>query len=206
MSRLVKLFGKRKIPVFSLLLFLLPVSLPAQDRKAEYSILHNSDLKGNIQLSEHLEGGNHRIRIESTVKTSFLFNITITTIEEALFREGLLIYSLYYQKINNEEKNNWQMNWADGAYQFKGGQSSPLLPRAPIRNTILSLYCEEPVNIRQVFSDNFQQLVPVIPVEKGKYRLDLPNGNCNYYFYQQGKLTRVEVEQPFYALQFIQKS
>lgn len=208
MSRLIQIFGKRKSSGLFLgfLLFLLPFSLLAQDRKAEYKILHYNDLKGNIQLSEHTEGSSRRIKIESTVRTRFLFNITVTTIEEALFSEGLLVYSRFYQKINNEEKNDWQMNWTDGSYQFNKEHHGPQLPQTQIRHTILSLYCEEPVNIRQVFSSNFQQYVPVIPVAKNKYRVDLPNGNCNYYFYQRGKLASVEVEQPFYALQFIKKS
>ena len=207
MVKLIQIIGKRKSQAlyYCFLLFLLPVSLTAQDRNSEYEILHNNDLKGNIRLSEHDEGNTHRIKIESRVRTRFLFDITVTTIEEAFFREGLLIYSRYYQKVNSSEKNDWRMNWTDGSYQFSGGQDGHKLPQTPIRYTILSLYCEEPVNIRQVFSNNFKQYVPVTPVAKNRYRVDLPNGNCNYYFYQRGKLARVEVEQPFYALQFIQK-
>ncbi len=207
MSRLIQRLRKRKSSGFfpGLLLFLLPAVLTAQDRIAEYNILHNDDLKGNIHLSEHREGNTYRIKIESRVRTKFLFEITVTTIEEAFFREGLLIYSRFYQKINNNKKKDWQMNWTDGSYQFSGEQHSGQPVQAPIRQSVLSLYCEEPVNVANVFSNNFQQCVPVVRVAKGKYRVDLPNGNSNYYFYQEGKLVRVEVEQPFYALQFIQK-
>jgi DNA-binding transcriptional MerR regulator len=59
--------------------------------------------------------------------------------------------------------------------------------------------------IREIFSDNFQKYLPISKMAAGKYRVDLPNGSSNYYIYQQGRLVRVEVEQPFYALQFILK-
>lgn len=204
---LVCLIRKNLVSAPGFLVFLLPSSLRAQqDRKLEYNIVRHGDLKGTVQLSEHSEGNTRRIKIESLVKTRFLFNISVQTIEEAVYREGLLIYSSFYQKINNDEKHKSQMNWKDGSYQFTGGHPGQLVPRTPIRYSILSLYCQEPVNIREVFSGNFQHYLPVIQVGTGKYRVDLPNGNCNYYIYQHGTLVRVEVDQPFFAVQFILKS
>ena len=97
------------------------------------------------------------------------------------------------------------MIWKDGSYQASGTQNTVKLPGLPVEHTILSLYYKEPQNIREIFSDNFQQYLPISKTSAGKYRVDLPNGSSNYYIYQQGRLVRVEVEQPFYALQFILK-
>ena len=97
------------------------------------------------------------------------------------------------------------MIWKDGTYRFTGRQTGGRLPGLPVEHTVLSLYYKEPLNVREGFSDNFQQYLPVSKTGTGKYRVDLPNGNSNYYIYQQGRLLRVEVEQPFYALQFILK-
>jgi hypothetical protein len=191
------------IPV--LFLFLLPTVSSAQDRNLDYNIVHQGDLKGTVHLSEHSEGNIRRIKVESLIQTRFLFNITVKTIEEAIYREGLLISSRFYQKVNDQEPSDRAMIWKDGSYQSRGTQNTGNLPRVPIEHTILSLYYKEPVNIREVFSDNFQQYLPVRKTNSGQYRVDLPNGNSNYYIYHQGNLVRVEVEQPFYALQFILK-
>jgi hypothetical protein len=93
----------------------------------------------------------------------------------------------------------------DGAYKFSGKDENPQTLKTPIQYTTLSLYHQEPANIREVYSNNFQKNIPVIKVAPGKYKLTLPNGNSNYYIYQQGVLVRVEVNQPFYTMQFILK-
>ena len=191
------------IPV--LFLFLLPTVSSAQDRNLDYNIVHQGDLKGTVHLSEHSEGNIRRIKVESLIQTRFLFNITVKTIEEAIYREGLLISSRFYQKINEHKQIDRGMIWQHGTYQCSGKQNIVKLPGAPVEYTVLSLYYSEPVNIREVFSDNFQQYLPICKTSTGQYRLDLPNGNSNYYIYHQGNLVRVEVEQPFYALQFILK-
>jgi len=188
-----------------LFLFLLPTGSSAQDRNMDFNIIHQGDLKGTVHLSEHSAGNIRRIKVESLIQTRFLFNITVKTIEEAIYREGLLISSSFYQKINDQVPSDRAMTWKDGSYQSGGSQNTGKLPRLPVEHTILSLYYKEPVNIREVFSDNFQQYLPVSKTAAGQYRVDLPNGNSTYYIYQQGKLVRVEVAQPFYALQFILK-
>jgi hypothetical protein len=97
------------------------------------------------------------------------------------------------------------MIWKNGSYQFSGKVNSGKPPDRPVENTVLSIYYNEPVHMHEVYSDNFQQYLPIHKTAVGKYRIDLPNGNSNFYIYQLGRLVRVEVEQPFYSLQFILK-
>src|SRR5664279_1770572 len=167
-----------------LFLFLLPTGSSAQDRNLEFNIIHQGDLKGTVHLSEHSAGNIRRIKVESLIQTRFLFNITVKTIEEAIYREGLLISSRFYQKVNDNEKSDRGMIWKNGSYHFSGMQNSGKLPGQPVEHTVLSLYYKEPENIHEVFSDNFQQYLPVNKTAVGKYRVDLPNGNSNYYIYQ----------------------
>ena len=191
--------------ILVLFLFLFPVVSSAQARNLEFSIVHHGDPMGTVQLSEHWEGDIRRIKVESLVQTRFLFKITVKTVEEAVYQKGLLIFSRYYQKINDKDPNDRVMIWKDGTYQLLGGQKTGNLPRKPVEHTVLSLYYKEPVNVREVFSDNFQQYLPVKKTGPGEYRMDLPDGNSNYYIYQQNRLVYVDVDQPFYGLQFILK-
>ena len=186
-----------------LFLFMLSGGSSAQVRNLEFKIVHHGDLSGTVRLSEFWEGNVRRIKVESLVQTRFLFKITVRTVEEAVYREGLLIFSRFYQKTNDQEASDRSMIWKDGTYKFLDGQKKGFLPNAPVELTVLSLYCNEPVNVREVFSDNFQQFLPVKKTGPGQYRINLPDGNSNYYTYQQGKLVCVEAEQPFHDLKFI---
>jgi hypothetical protein len=197
-----------KLPALlpGLLFSLHSMVLQAQpDRKLEFNIVHRSDVKGTVQLYDHWEGNIRHIKAESLVQTNFLFQISVRTIEEAVYKEGMLIFSGFYQKINDNEKSNRSIVWKNGSYQFIGKINSAKLPDHPVENTILSLYYKEPVNVHEVFSDNFQEYLPVCKTATGQYRVDLPNGNSDFYNYKGGRLVRVEVEQPFYSLQFILK-
>jgi hypothetical protein len=194
------------VPLLGLVLFLYSLNLQAQSgRNLEFSIVHNGDVKGTVQLSDYWEGNIRHIKAESLVQTSFLFQITVKTIEEAMYKEGMLIFSRFYQKINEDEKADRGMIWKNGSYQFSGKKNTGTLPARPIENSVLSLYYKEPVNIHEVYSDNFQEYLPIYKSASGKYRVDLPNGYSNFYIYKQGRLNRVEVEQPFYSVQFILK-
>ncbi len=198
----------RKFRVFVLgfLSLLLSFSLQAQpDRKLEFNVVHHGDLKGTVRLSEHSEGNIRHIKVESLIQTWFLFHIIVKTIEEASYREDLLISSRFYQKINEHEQTHQGMIWKDGNYQGIGRQNAVKLPDAPVEHTVLSLYYNEPVNIREIYSDNFQQYLPINKMAAGRYRVDLPNGNSNYYTNHQGNLVCVDVEQPLHDLQFILK-
>ncbi len=205
MYRVFRAVGKQLEYILVLTLFLLPGGSAAQDRRMEFEIIHQGDPKGTVQLTEHSDGNIRSIKVESLIQTRFLFKITVKTIEEAVYREGLLIFSRFYQKINDKVPSDRTMIWKDGTYQINGDQNTGNLPRVPVEHTILSIYFKEPLNAKEVFSDHFQQYLPVKKISPGRYRIDLPNGNSNYYIYHQGRLVRVEVEQPFYGLQFILK-
>jgi hypothetical protein len=197
---------KLPTPFLGLLFLLHSVDLQAQpERNLEFNIVHRGDVKGTVQLSDYWEGNIRHIKAESLIQTKFLFQITVKTIEEAMYKEGMLIFSRFYQKINDDEKSDHGMIWKNGSYQLSGKINSGKLPSLPVENTVLSLYYKEPINIHEIYSDNFQQYLPIHKTTVGKYRVDLPNGNSDYYLYQEGRLVRVEVEQPFYSLQFILK-
>jgi hypothetical protein len=53
-----------------------------------------------------------------------------------------------------------------------------------------------------VYSDNFQQYVPVTKVSANKYKISFPNGNYNYYTYKNGVCTTVDISQTLYDIQF----
>ncbi len=191
------------IKIFPALFALISISINvnAQEHTSLYNILHNGEIKGTLAVYQKVEGGHVHIKIESEVKTRFLFMIVVKSVEEAIFEDGILVYSSLYRKVNGQEKVNQKLEYNGGSYKMISTEDATELPVYPIRYSVLSLYCQEPVNIRRVYSDNFRQYVEVKKVDNNKYRMILPNGNSNYYSYRNGVCISVEVDQ-LYNMEF----
>ncbi|MBS1935045.1 MAG: hypothetical protein JST96_13670 [Bacteroidetes bacterium] len=175
----------------------------AQQRVARYNIIHKGECKGSMLLTEENKGKTKHIRIESEVKVSFILSFKIHSVEEAIFENGVLVYSLLYRKINGDEKTNQQMELKGSVYKITSKDNYEEAPAYPVYNTILSLYSFEPVNLHSVYSDNFRKYVALEKKGDGIYKVDLPNGNTNYYTYKEGVCVMVDVQQSFYPLQFV---
>jgi len=136
------------------------------------------------------------------VKTRFLIKVTVKSIEEAIFQNGILVYSSLCRIVNGDEKINRRMQATGITYKLTSKDKITTLPSYPINYSVLSLYYQEPVNVSKIYSDNFQQYVNIKKVATDKYQVIFPNGNINYYTYKNGICTNVEVNQ-FYNLQFL---
>ncbi len=191
-----------KITKFIFLVMLLSLSIHAQEKTLCYAVMHNGEKKGKLMLHQSINGNKVHIKIESEVKARFIFMITVQSIEEAIFQNGILIFSSVYRKVNNNERVNQQLRAQNNSYNITNKNRETNLDVYPIKYSTLSLYYQEPVNISQLFSDNFGQYVEIEKVDTNKYKVCLPNGN-NYYTYKNGVCIKVEAEQSLYPVQFI---
>jgi hypothetical protein len=142
--------------------------------------------------------------MESDVKTRFVFTFTAHASEEAVYNNGILLRSSIYRRLNDSEKANKQHQVTDNRqYLIRTGKRSELTKTYPITYNMLSLYSKEPENISKVYSDNFQTFLAIEKVASHKYKITLPDGNYNYYYYKNGILNLVEVHHSFYSANII---
>ena len=191
----------RKVAGLLLILLCFSCGLLSQKQAAVYDVIHNGEIKGTLVLNREADSGRLHIKIVTHVSTRILFRIAVKSIEEAVFEKGNLIYSSLYREVNGEEKVNQQLQLSGGSYRLISKETIADLPVFPIRFCVLLLYCQEPVNIKQVYSDNYHQYLEIKKAGQNKYQVIFPNGNSNYYCYENGICTRVEVDQ-FYQLEF----
>jgi hypothetical protein len=191
-----------KIQLFLSLLIIPFTCLMSQERILRYNILHNGEIKGSLLLDENTTGNTIHIKIQSIVRTRFFIRINVESIEEAIFQDGILIYSSLRRTVNGSERVNQQLKAKGVSYTITSGDKTNRLPVYPIYYSILSLYYKEPVNINRVYSDNFQQYVDISRADYNKYKIIFPNGNYNYYTYMNGTCTTVDINQPYYSIQF----
>jgi Domain of unknown function (DUF6134) len=105
--------------------------------------------------------------------------------------------------VNEDIKVNKLTVYTGGHYQISKEKSSKSIMLNNIRFNQLSLYFFEPVNISQIYSDNFECLLAIEKKSKDCYQLKLPDGNTNYYYYTNGICSKVKVEHSLFSVDFI---
>ena len=122
-KKLMRIFRKASRLIFLFILLLL-ISLFAfpQDTNLEYSIKRKGSEIGTMSFSQQLSGNKTVFRIESALKTRFLFSITAKALEEAEYENGIMIWSTVYQKLNGNERVNKKTKLLGNNYIVSIGQ------------------------------------------------------------------------------------
>jgi len=195
---------KRLLPLhvqIFLLILLQSIAAYGQEKIVRYNILHHGEVHGTMILRQQTIGKQVRLKAVSEVTARLLMKVTVKSIEEAVFENGVLVYSSLCRIVNGAEKINQQIQASGVSYKITEKDKTTMQNNYPINHSILFLYYQEPVNVAKIYSDNFKQFVGIEKVDSNKYRVEFPNGNINYYSYRNGICTNVEVNQ-FYNIQF----
>jgi len=201
--------AKKYLPFVAaiLLLFILLIfstNSYSQNKTFNYQIIRNGDKVGSLLFSETSTGDLDYLKMESDVKTRLIFTFTAHASEEAVYNNGILLRSSIYRRLNGTEKANKQHEaTGNRQYLIRTGKTSEFTKTYPITYNMLSLYSKEPENISKVYSDNFQTFLAIEKAASHKYKITLPDGNYNYYYYKNGILNLVEVHHSFYSANII---
>jgi len=208
--RLLRSFGdqhttaNKLLPLHAQIFFLIllqSIAAYGQEKIVRYNILHHGEVQGTMILRQQTIGKQVRLKAESEVTARLLMKVTVKSIEEAIFENGILVYSSLCRIVNGAEKINQQIKATGVSYKITEKDKTTTQNTYPINHSILFLYYQEPVNVAKIYSDSFKQFVGIEKIDSNKYRVEFPNGNVNYYSYRNGICTNVEVNQ-FYDIQF----
>ena len=197
-------FVKRTAGVL-IILFLFSFSLFAQNQLLSYNVVYKGNIIGDMQVSQNKSDGKVNLKMVSNVQMHLLFGIKMSSQEESSFENGKLIYSSVYRQVNGKEKANKQTRAVGNNYQTSSEGIVDRLSNGAIEYNIHSLYFHEPVNLQKVYSDNYQQLLPIKKINEHSYKIQLPDGNCNYYFYKNGICNRVNVNTSIVSVEMLLK-
>lgn len=194
------LFSKFGKPALLVLLFIaISVLAFSQNKKLEYQVKRKGDVVGNILFTQYSNGTKTTMKMQSEIKTRFIFLFTAKALEEAIYENGIMISSFIYRKLNGSEKANKKTQASGKSYVVSKGNDKEVLKNYPIYNNMLSLYTAEPTNFSIVYSDNFQLFLFIQKIAPHHYKIKLPDGNYNEYFYKDGICAKVEVHHSLYS-------
>ena len=175
---------------------------PGEQYTRHYDVRYNGKLRGKVYVIKKNYTDTTSMRIESDFNFPLLIPVSIKSVEEASFFNGIMTFSSLARKVNGKEKVNEKLLSTGESYHWSGREKRDS-PSFPIRCSVVSLYFQEPKDQLAVFSDALGRNVPIKEIKKGTYRLDLPNGNFNYYNYVNGICTLIEIHHSFFEIQFV---
>jgi hypothetical protein len=187
--------------IIALLLF--AFNAYSQTQSLNYQIIRNGNKVGSLHFTQSTISGMNYLKVESEVKTRFIFSFTANAREEAVYSNGVLLRSSIYRQLNGSEKANKQHQALNNQYIIHAGKNSVVKREYPITYNMLSLYSLEPLSIDKVYSDNFEAFLAIQKTGDHRYRINLPDGNYNNYYYKQGVLNLVEVHHSLYSASIV---
>jgi hypothetical protein len=173
----------------------------AQEQTLNYNVLHSGNTVGHMKLQQVKEGDDTFLKIASDVKMRFVFSIQVNIQEDSHYRNGKLLCSHVSRKVNGKQKAD-KLTKANGdSYLLTDDGKISSINQKQISNNLTMMYLQEPVGLSQIYSDNFQQFVQVKQVESHTYRINLPDGNYNFYTYTNGICSKVDIHHSLYTIQ-----
>jgi hypothetical protein len=175
----------------------------AQQQVLTYKVIRNGSEAGWVKLNKSTAGNITVIRMTSEISVRVIILLKIISSEYAEFRDGKMIHSYVFRKMNETVKANNHAWLCSTGYEIENASGKEKLNINPVTFNVLSMYFGEPVNVEHVYSNSQQQLAKVEKIGTGLYKLRLPGGNSNEYYYSNGICTRVKIDTRFYTAEFI---
>lgn len=194
--------------IYTVLIFIIPfagIQASAQISRYTYGISMNGKSVGELNILQKASGDSLIIDISTVIVTRMIFLFKVVSLDKTIFHNGKLQYSYTSRQINNGHKSISVTRAIGAIYQSDKEGAIKQINRSIFHN-MSSLYLSEPVNFKEVYSDVFQDFVRITYVEPHRYKLKLPDGNTNEYFYTNGICRRVKVNHTLFNAQMDLKS
>jgi hypothetical protein len=194
-----KMFYAVRIVLMVAAALILVMITKGQEKNLSYTIKRNGSKIGIMQVKEIKDGKTISLRLQSDVKTSFIFTFSAKGIEEARYDNGILVYSSVYQRLNGSEKVNKQIRFANDSYIINNKGREERLYNVKIYYNLVCIYNHEPNTTSLIFSDKHQKFLPIQKIEDHHYRIRFPDGSANEYWFENGTCKRIEIDHTLYS-------
>lgn len=194
-----KMFYAVRIVLMVAIALILATITKAQEKNLSYTIKRNGSKVGIMQVKEIKEGKTISLRLQSDVKTNFIFVFSAKGIEEARYDNGILVYSSVYQRLNGSEKVNKQIRFANDSYVISNKGKEERLYNVKIYYNLVCIYNHEPNTTSLIFSDKYQKFLPIQKIEDHHYKIRFPDGSANEYWFENGTCKRIEIDHTLYS-------
>ncbi|EAZ82884.1 DUF6134 family protein [Algoriphagus machipongonensis] len=187
--------------LFSLIYLFLLLAISSNSYAQEQSITQGYDIVvagfriGDMTAQKKVNGTQKSYEINSLVEFWFFGKVHVEFIQSADYENGQLMEA-YTHSISNRGDFETFVNWETDHYEVNAN-TYKFENKEPINQKVYSspatLYFEEPKDGDVLISENFGMLTQVVEEEPGVYAIDV-NGNTNTFYYENGVLQKVVLE------------
>lgn len=132
--------------------------------------------------------------LESKISTRIFKQIDYEFTMHSAFENSILVKSDLKNMMNDKLKQSSTVRFDGSSYLIKTPDKTLKHNKDKVSYSSASIYFEEPVNRKFLFSENYGINLPIIKVDAHKYMVKVPNGDKNYYTYENGRVTVVEFD------------
>jgi len=186
-----------------IVIIFMPIVANTQNHQLNYKIVRNGQEIGWLRLEKNTVGNKSVLLLVSEIKTKVLFPITIFAKESSTFENGKLIYSSQIRKTNGTIKWDKQTRLIGNEYEITANGEKKKSSLQTINENLLYLFFQEPIDLKSVYCDNQQCFVKVARTNDNGYKVHFPNGNVNYFYYNEKVCAKIKIVHSFYSAEII---
>lgn len=187
-----------KLTILSLIfLSFFTVSLHAQTHVYEAFIRGNK--VGEMKVVQEVNDEREKISVVTHIEAHMLGTIRVDFESHSTYMDGKLIESTAISKTNGRVHSQTETSLKNGQYVVKEGRRSKTLQETTLYGGDL-FYCEEPTDIKQVYSLASGEFLEVEKASGGYYFVH--DGKKELHKYQNGILQELQIDHRLYTVIF----
>jgi Cu/Zn superoxide dismutase len=157
-----------------------------------YKVVKNNKNIGTIRVIKINKDNAITYKLESDIEAKYLLRFHIVGSEQSIYKNGALVYSSVYRKVNDKVKVNHTVTLKNGQYTVKTKNKERSLELETIHNNLVTLYFNEPKRVKSIYCDNIKKNALIEVLENGKYKVEFSRSKYNIFHYKSGKCIKIE--------------
>lgn len=165
--------------------------LSGQNITQYYDVIHNEQIVGTTVIKRAGDEKNFTISLNMSADINlFIKRVIILGKENVRFENHILKSGSVFRKVNEKIKTDNWIRHSNTSYTLHDGAGLHHLPVEEIRNDMLSIFFNEPIGVKRIYSDNQQRFVE-IKASSGTYTVPGKNESQTTYIFKGGDCSRI---------------
>lgn len=190
----------------SLLALLLSAGPEAKVEQFEYEVIVYNKTIGTFSAVKTQIGENAEYQLTTSIRTRIFKKIEFDFAMQSSYEDHKLVHADLKNYMNKELRKSSTVDYDGSKYLIKTDKKTMTHNESDVSYSSASLYFEEPINRKVLFSENYGINLPIKKVGDHKYMVKLPNGDENFYTYRNGEVVNVEFDKSIINVKMRRKS
>ncbi len=171
-----------------------------------YDVLLGDKLVGSVLAKKTIVGNEITYKTDFKIKIRVFKTYDINSISTVTFNNGKLTKGKTLVYKDNELDDETVIFRDGGKYFQKESDKNKEITSKDILTDVTKIYFQEPLKQSDIFTMRYLGFGTITKLEDGSYKLKLPNGDVNRYYFKGGMLDQIIVNRTFYKLTFKYRS